>query len=165
MTGFDDDVKVTDTSPGSEKENSSSAIDVLETQCDSTQPLEDHEENGLHKTLNSRHLVFISIGSCVGTGIFLGVGGALKNGGPLGLLLGYSVIASTVVAVMIMVCELTTFLPVSGGHIRLAGRFVDPALSAAMGWNYLIGWTLIMAAELSAAAVLISYWVPPSQVN
>ncbi|KAJ1019067.1 hypothetical protein NDA18_006218 [Ustilago nuda] len=66
---------------------------------------------------------------------------------------------------MIMVCELTTFLPVSGGYIRLAGRFVDPALSAAMGWNYLVCWTLILVAELSAAAVLVSYWIPTTQVN
>ncbi len=34
-----------------------------------------------------------------------------------------------------------------------------------MGWNYLICWTLILAAELSATAVLISYWIPTSQVN
>ncbi|GAC98154.1 amino acid transporter [Pseudozyma hubeiensis SY62] len=140
---------------------------VLESQVqnDPTQPVEDHEEYGLQKALKPRHLIFISIGACIGTGIFLGVGSALKSGGPLGLLIGYSLIASVVVAVMLMVCELTTFLPVSGGHIRLAGRFVDPALSAAMGWNYLICWTLILAAELSAAAVLISYWVPTSQIN
>ncbi|CBQ68787.1 probable general amino acid permease [Sporisorium reilianum SRZ2] len=155
-------------SPSSPSEKASNAFEgttVLESQVDRSQPLEDHEEHGLHKSLKPRHLIFISIGACIGTGIFLGVGGALKNGGPLGLLLGYSVIASVVVAVMLMVCELTTFLPVSGGHIRLAGRFVDPALSAAMGWNYLICWTLILAAELSAAAVLISYWIPTSQVN
>lgn len=138
---------------------------VLESGVHPTQPLEDHEEYGLQKSLKPRHLIFISIGACVGTGIFLGVGNSLKNGGPLGLLMGYSLIASIVVAVMIMVCELTTFLPVSGGHIRLAGRFVDPALSAAMGWNYLICWTLILAAELSAAAVLVSYWIPTSQIN
>lgn len=140
---------------------------VLESQVhsDPSQPVEDHEEHGLQKALKPRHLIFISIGACIGTGIFLGVGGALKNGGPLGLLIGYSLIASVVVAVMLMVCELTTFLPVSGGHIRLAGRFVDPALSAAMGWNYLICWTLILAAELSAAAVLVSYWIPASQIN
>ncbi|SPO27935.1 probable general amino acid permease [Ustilago trichophora] len=138
---------------------------VLESGVNPSQPLEDHEEHGLQKNLKPRHLIFISIGACVGTGIFLGVGGALKNGGPLGLLIGYSIIASIVVSVMLMVCELTTFLPVSGGYIRLAGRFVDPALSAAMGWNYLICWTLILAAELSAAAVLVSYWIPTSQIN
>ena len=28
------------------------------------------------------------------------------------------------------------FLPIPGGHITLAGRFVDPAFAFAMGWNY-----------------------------
>jgi amino acid transporter len=28
------------------------------------------------------------------------------------------------------------FLPIAGGHITLAERFVDPAFSFAMGWNY-----------------------------
>lgn len=32
----------------------------------------------------------ISIGGVIGTGLFLGTANALKNGGPLGLLLGYA---------------------------------------------------------------------------
>ena len=120
MTSSDDYVKG---SPPSEKHSHVyPTTTVLESQVDPNAALEDHEEHGLQKSLKPRHLVFISIGACVGTGIFLGVGSALKNGGPLGLLIGYSVIASIVVSVMLMVCELTTFLPVSGGHIRLAGR-------------------------------------------
>lgn len=31
---------------------------------------------------------------------------------------------------------MVAFLPVPGGHIKLAERFVDPALSFTMGWNY-----------------------------
>lgn len=50
------------------------------------------------------------------------------------------------------------YLPIPGGHIKLAERFVDPALSFTMGWNYWYNWTIILPAELSAAAVLINYW-------
>jgi amino acid permease len=28
------------------------------------------------------------------------------------------------------------YLPIPGGHIALAKRFVDPGFSFAMGWNY-----------------------------
>ena len=28
------------------------------------------------------------------------------------------------------------YLPIPGGHIALAERFVDPAFSFALGWNY-----------------------------
>jgi yeast amino acid transporter len=67
------------------------------------------------------------------------------------------------------------YLPIPGGHISLADRFVDSALSFTMGWGYwyAIGsnfcsypadmplrcnCAVILPAELSAAAVLIGYW-------
>ena len=50
------------------------------------------------------------------------------------------------------------YLPIEGGHIKLAERFVDPAFSFTMGWNYWYNWVIVLPAELSAAAVLISYW-------
>lgn len=31
---------------------------------------------------------------------------------------------------------MVAYLPIEGGHIMLAERFVEPALSFAMGWNY-----------------------------
>ena len=51
-----------------------------------------------------------------------------------------------------------SFLPIPGGHIKLAERFVDPAFSFAMGWNYWYNWTIVLPAELSAASVLINFW-------
>ena len=54
--------------------------------------------------------------------------------------------------------EMVAYLPIPGGHIKLAERFVDPALSFTMGWNYWYNWTIILPAELSAAAVLINFW-------
>lgn len=69
------------------------------------------------------------------------------------------------------------YLPIPGGHIKLAERFVDPAFSFTMGWNYwyvsrailsivtlfLIilhryNWVIVLPAELSAASVLIGFW-------
>lgn len=39
--------------------------------------------------------------------------------------------------------EMIAFLPIAGGHIKLSERFVNPALSFAMGWNYWYNWTII----------------------
>lgn len=78
-------------------------------------------------------------------------------------------------SVMVSLGEMIAYLPIPGGHIKLAGRFVDPALSFTMGWNYWYNWVssfsfivntdecisskvIILPAELSAAAVLINYW-------
>ena len=49
-------------------------------------------------------------------------------------------------------------LPIAGGHISLANRFVDPAFSFALGYNYWYNWLIVLPAELNASAVLISYW-------
>jgi amino acid transporter len=54
--------------------------------------------------------------------------------------------------------EFLSYLPVPGGHIKLAGRFISPAMSFAMGYNYVFNWLIVLPAELSAAAVLCSYW-------
>ena len=56
------------------------------------------------------------------------------------------------------------YLPIPGGHIKLAERFVDPALSFTMGWNYWYNWTILVPAELVASAVLMSYWKSVSSV-
>lgn len=114
----------------------------------------------LHRQLKNRHIAMISIGGVIGTGLFLGTANSLANGGPLGLLLGYVVMGSIVFSVMISLGEMISFLPIPGGHIKLAERFVDPAFSFAMGWNYWYNWAIVAPTELSAAAVLIDYWHP-----
>ena len=53
---------------------------------------------------------------------------------------------------------MVAYLPIPGGHIKLAERFVDPAFSFTMGWNYWYNWTIILPGELSAAAVLVNFW-------
>lgn len=114
----------------------------------------------LHRQLKNRHIAMISIGGVIGTGLFLGTANSLANGGPLGLLLGYVIMGTIVFSVMISLGEMIAFLPIAGGHIKLAERFVDPAFSFAMGWNYWYNWAIVAPAELSAAAILIDYWHP-----
>ncbi|EMD35788.1 hypothetical protein CERSUDRAFT_96012 [Gelatoporia subvermispora B] len=115
-------------------------------------------ESRLKRQLENRHIAMISIGGVIGTGLFLGTATSLQNGGPIGLLLGYSVVGSVCYAVMISLGEMIAYLPLPGGHIKLAERFVDPAFSFVLGWNYWYNWTFGMPGELSAAAVLINFW-------
>ncbi|KAJ7781544.1 amino acid permease/ SLC12A domain-containing protein [Mycena metata] len=100
----------------------------------------------------------ISIGGVIGTGLFLSTANSLRFGGPVGILLGYLAVGSITYSVMISLGEMIAYLPIPGGHIKLAERFVDPAFSFTMGWNYWYNWTVVLPAELSAAAVLINYW-------
>ncbi|KAH9839004.1 amino acid permease [Rhodofomes roseus] len=113
---------------------------------------------GLQRRMKNRHIAMISIGGVIGTGLFLGTATGLSEGGPVGLLLGYMTIGSLCYCTMISLGEMAAFLPVPGGHITYAERFVDPAWSFALGWLYWYNWTIVLPAEMSAAAVLIGYW-------
>ncbi|KAF7355037.1 Lysine-specific permease [Mycena sanguinolenta] len=117
-----------------------------------------HGEHKLVRQLKNRHIAMISIGGVIGTGLFLGTATSLERGGPVGLLLGYLAVGSITYSVMISLGEMVAYLPIPGGHIKLAERFVDPAFSFTMGWNYWYNWIIVLPAELSAASVLINYW-------
>ncbi|KAJ7122736.1 amino acid permease/ SLC12A domain-containing protein [Mycena epipterygia] len=115
-------------------------------------------EHKLVRQLKNRHIAMISIGGVIGTGLFLNTATSLREGGPVGLLLGYLAVGSITYSVMISLGEMVAYLPIPGGHIKLAERFVDPAFSFTMGWNYWYNWTIVLPAELSAASVLINFW-------
>ncbi|KAG1803965.1 amino acid permease/ SLC12A domain-containing protein [Suillus subaureus] len=136
---------------GAEKIDASNGefSDVSDHDGESNQP-------PLQRKLKNRHIAMISIGGVIGTGLFVGTADSLMYGGPIGLLLGYMVMGTIVYCVMITLGEMVAFLPIPGGHIKLAERFVDPAFSFAMGWNYCYSW--MITSEISAAALLINYW-------
>ncbi|KAK1921855.1 amino acid transporter [Papiliotrema laurentii] len=115
-------------------------------------------DSGLKRELKARHMAMISIGGVLGTGLFLYTGDALANGGPLGLLLGFAVMGSVCYSVMISLGEMVALIPLAGGPIALAERFVDPSWSWALGWLYWYTWAIFLPSELSAIAVLINLW-------
>ncbi|GAA5876887.1 hypothetical protein JCM3774_000799 [Rhodotorula dairenensis] len=113
---------------------------------------------GLQRQMSSRHIAMISLGGAIGTGLYLGIANALATGGPLGLLLGYSLMGTIVYATMTALGEMSAHLPVPGGVVTLAARFVDKSFAMVIGWGYMYAWLLALPAELTASAVLIGYW-------
>ena len=54
----------------------------------------------LKRRLQSRHLQMIAIGGTIGTGLFIGSGGALATAGPAGALIAYAFVGTLVYSVM-----------------------------------------------------------------
>ncbi|KAH9919190.1 amino acid permease-domain-containing protein [Epithele typhae] len=108
--------------------------------------------------LSRRHIGMISIGGVIGTGLFLGSAEALKNGGPIGSLIGYMIVGSMVFCLCVSVGEMIAFLPNVGGVVGLADLYVDPALGFSLGWAAWYNWSITLPAEISAAALVIGYW-------
>ncbi|MBH5319534.1 amino acid permease [Paenibacillus sp. GSMTC-2017] len=116
----------------------------------------------LVRGLKSRHLTMISLGGSIGTGLFLASGGAIHTAGPGGALVAYAAIGFMVYFLMTSLGEMAAYMPVSGSFSTYAGKFVDPALGFALGWNYWFNWAITIAAEISAASLIVKYWLPES---
>jgi amino acid transporter len=67
------------------------------------------EEYGyVQRGLKSRHIQFIALGGTIGTGLFLGIGGAFAHAGPLSVLLGYTITGWSVVINSLTFAQLLT---------------------------------------------------------
>jgi len=121
---------------------------------------EKEEHGGLQKSLKGRHMNMIAIGGAIGTGLFVALGGSLSAAGPGGALLAYGIIGIMVYFLMNSLGEMATYMPISGAFETYASKFVDPALGFALGWNYWYNWAITVACELSAATIVIKFWLP-----
>src|SRR3990167_6213363 len=114
----------------------------------------------LAQKLQTRHLNMIAIGGSIGTGIFLASGYSISIGGPGGALLAYSLMAIIVYFLMTSLAEMSVYKPSSGTFCEYSTSYVGESFGAAMGYNYWLNWAITIAAEISAASLIMNYWFP-----
>lgn len=112
----------------------------------------------LSRSLKSRHLQMIAIGGAIGTGLFIGSGKVLKNGGPASVLIAYFLIGGMIFTTVHALGELAITFPVAGAFVTYNTRFIDPSWGFAMAWNYAMQWLIVLPLELVAASITITYW-------
>ncbi|KAK8239669.1 AAT family amino acid transporter [Phyllosticta capitalensis] len=141
---------------------------------DSTQYAAPHERpvvgeaqpaDKLHRGLEARHITMIAIGGALGTGLIVGTGKALAQAGPGSIFIGYTFVGLLVFAVMAALGEMAAWLPLASGFSGYATRFVDPALGTALGYTYWFKYLITTPNQLTAAALVIQYWVPAERIN
>ncbi|KAF9102984.1 hypothetical protein BGX29_003965 [Mortierella sp. GBA35] len=118
---------------------------------------------GLQRNLQARHLTMISLGGTIGTGLFLASGTSISLAGPGYALVAYGLIGTMVYCFMSSLGEMTTYMPITGSINAYGTRFVDPAFGFMLGWVYWFSWSITLATELVASAVIIAYWLPEEQ--
>ncbi|KAL8690639.1 MAG: hypothetical protein Q9218_003953 [Villophora microphyllina] len=119
----------------------------------------------LHRGLRSRQITMIAIGGAIGTGLIIGTGSALAKAGPLSILISYSIVGFIVYMVMCALGEMAAYLPIQSGFTGYATRFCDPALGFSLGYTYWFKYIIVTPNQLTAAALVIQYWVPREHVN
>lgn len=159
---------------GSEKTSTPSTVvnhrgtkrNIIQRMVDSFKPPLDgsfHSDN-LKKSLKARHLIMIAIGGSIGTGLFIGSGKALAVGGPLALIIGWTVAGTQMVGTIHGLGEITVRFPVVGAFADYGTRFLEPSISFVVVLIYVLQWCFVLPLEIIAAAMTVEYWgssVPP----
>ncbi|MCX7121881.1 MAG: amino acid permease [Gammaproteobacteria bacterium] len=114
----------------------------------------------LRRQLTSRHLSMIALGGTLGTGIFLTSGSALYIAGPMGAIFAYLIMGLMVYFLMNSLGEMSAYRPVSGSFCEYSSHYVSKPFGFAMGYNYWFNWSITIAVELIAAALVMGFWFP-----
>lgn len=119
------------------------------------------EGTTLRRTLKRRHLLMMSLGGTIGTGLFIGIAEPLHTVGPLGTLLAYLIAGSVMMMTMMCLGELSCAFPHSGSFQHYALMFLPhPIWSYAIGWLYWLSWVFSLAADLTAAGLIAHQFMP-----
>ncbi|KAF4550551.1 Amino acid permease-like protein 26 [Elsinoe fawcettii] len=130
---------------------------VLSSQSGSEQ-VQVTQIDGLQRRLGNRQIQLLAIGGSIGTALFISIGSALHRGGPGSLLISFILHCGMVALVNNCMAEMTTYMPVTGGFIRLAGHWVDDAFGFMAGWNFFVYEAITVAFEIAALNVLLGFW-------
>ncbi|KAI0128351.1 amino acid permease [Xylariales sp. AK1849] len=136
-----------------------------ESTADRIRGIESDPETSLHRGLKARHITMIAIGGALGTGLIIGTGKALAQAGPGSIFISYALVGAIVFMVMAALGEIAAWLPMSAGFTGYASRFCDPSLGFALGWTYWFKYIIVTPNQLTAAALVIQYWLPRDRVN
>ncbi len=68
----------------------------------------------LKRAMQRRHLVMLSLGGAIGTGLFLGSGEVISQTGAIGAIIAYALGGLSAYMVMLCLGELAVHMPVAG---------------------------------------------------
>ncbi|GAV53500.1 hypothetical protein ZYGR_0AI07840 [Zygosaccharomyces rouxii] len=127
------------------------SIDVL---------IDEKPSHQMQRGLKSRHMQLIALGCAIGTGLFIGTGGALSTCGPAPLLISYIIMSFFVWTIMHQLTEMVVLTPIPGeaSMYALARAYLNRPLSFMCGWNLFYAQAMIAPSEITASTLLIQYW-------
>ncbi|KAK6996015.1 amino acid permease/ SLC12A domain-containing protein [Favolaschia claudopus] len=116
--------------------------------------------DGVHRNMKQRHIQMIALAGTLGTGLFLGSGKAIAIAGPAGALLAFIHVGTVSYCMLMSLGEMMCYMPITGGYIHFAERFLDPAMGFALGWLQWYSGVVGLPTEIIGATLIIGFWEP-----
>ncbi|MDQ0173647.1 S-methylmethionine permease [Paenibacillus tundrae] len=122
------------------------------------------DKGHFQRKMQARHVIMLSLGGVIGTGLFLSSGYTIQQAGPLGTILSYLIGALVVYLVMLCLGELSVHMPETGAFHSYAAKYIGPATGYTVAWLYWLTWTVALGSEFTAAGLLMQRWFPSVNV-
>jgi amino acid transporter, AAT family len=117
------------------------------------------EVEGLHRRLSQRQLTMMAIGGAIGVGLFLGSSVTIHLAGPA-VILSYVLGAGIALIMSYALTEMAVVHPVAGAFGVYAEKYLNPWAGFAVRATYGVAQIIAIGAEVTAAAIYISFWFP-----
>lgn len=109
--------------------------------------MEKKSKQKFQRKMQTRHLVMLSLGGVIGTGLFLSSGYTIQQAGPFGTILSYLIGALVVYLVMLCLGELSVHMPETGAFHSYATKYIGPGTGYTVAWLYWLTWTVALGSE------------------
>ena len=117
------------------------------------------DSDELKRTIKPRHVVMISLGTGIGTGLLVGNGAVLSATGPAALVIGYAIMGACVYCIIQAAGELAVvYSNLNGGFNAYPSFLLEPGFGFAVSWVYCLQWLCVCPLELVTASMTIKYW-------
>jgi S-methylmethionine transporter len=126
--------------------------------------LSNENENQFKRTMKTRHLIMLSLGGVIGTGLFFNTGYIIATAGAIGTIIAYLIGALVVYLVMLCLGELAVAMPETGAFHTYASRFIGPATGYTVAWLYWLTWTVALGSSITAAGFCMKHWFPNTPI-
>lgn len=117
------------------------------------------DDKNMKKTIKKRHVLLISLGTGIGTGLLVGNAQALHNAGPAGLVIGFAIMGTCLYCIIQACGEMAVCYSSLPSNFNIYPTFlVEPAFGFAVAWVYCLQWLCVCPLELVTASMTIKYW-------
>ncbi|WMY97577.1 MAG: amino acid permease [Arsenophonus sp.] len=114
----------------------------------------------LPKIFKIKHFKIISIGSSIGTGLFIISSKVISYPSSGIIFISCLLLGLMVYFLMNNLGELSTYSLYKNSFSTYGSKYVDEAFGFALGWNYWYNWVITIAIDLISAQLVMRYWFP-----